>query len=242
MIDWRGYEVLTFEQAIAELRIEPAKADEYSIVAAVDRNPKYPRTRDEWVRIMGPIPIADFYSECNSTDRDRQSLIFRAMNSYDFVSSVKSAQEAKKAIPRPNELLKVLRNELQRRVDNPFRCYFGSPVKIRAAHLIYGIPEVAGALIGSVGGKRASTQQMLYIVNKVMEQRGKKGRPPLSQEHEVYDVLREDFEWLTGKRPRWSNATGLEGDFIDFARAVYRTVGIAEPSERMLRPRRRSVR
>ena len=238
MIDWRDYEVLTFEQAIKEMRIEPVRANEYANLAEIDRDPKCPNTRDDWVRVLGPMAIADLYNEHNSTERAPRNVIFRAMNAYDFVATVRTALEAKRVISRPNEFLKAIRSELHRRLNDPLRHFLGSPERIQVTHLIYGIPEVAGVLLASSNGRHAPPDEMLQAVNAVIKQRGKKGRPRLSYEHEAYDVLRENFEWLTGTPPRWSNAMGLEGDFIDFARPVYRSVGIAEPSERMLRPRR----
>ena len=244
-LDWRDFEVLTFAQAVAELSIPTAIANEFAIaIAGVYgdlRSDQQPRTRREWALCLGAVPVAIAYSKFNACSRDPESLHFRAMQVFDFVFAVREARDTRKAIKRPAEFLSSLCRELHRRMNNPRQRILGVPFRVIYEHS--KVPEIGAALLKRTRGGPPTAQQWLDAINDAQDSRSRKGRRSSMQEREVYRLLRDDFEWLTGRKPAWTNATGTpDGEFVRFVRAVYGAVGIHGLSERMLRPERRSRR
>ena len=245
MLDWRQNEIQTLADAIAEMGINELDALQFSSVTnsqffeAESGAAGTLRTRNDWRKSLAPIAIMPTYQKWNEMQRDAKSLAFRAIVAHDYVSMILETAEAKKAIPNPKSILVQARDEIIAQLGDPIRRLCRTPFRGRFSQLILAAPELSNALMNKTRGCNANAYELLDAVEAAIKQRGLDGRPPDRSRSDAYQILREHYSWLTGRRPRWTNAFGVpEGDYVDFARSVYTAAGISQITHLMLRPAR----
>lgn len=244
MMDYQDSEALTFGTAIGEMRIAEADARHFQELIGATfctglAEAANLRPRKDWRQLLGPVHLLPCYSQWNALKRDAQSIAFRAVEAYDYVSMMRDTIQAKKAIPEPKIVLKKARDEILQQLEDPIRALCRSPFRVPFEQLILACPEFSDALLSVSRGRTPTKHEMLIAVNSAIDQRGKNGRPRNIARSDAYQLLREHYTWLTGRAPSWTNALGVpEGDTVDFARSVYSAAGIDEITDLMLRPER----
>ena len=249
----RADELLTLNDAAAELG-ESAEALELFVTESFLFRRGFltlgTQPRFVWQMVGSIRPIFDIYSNHNSTGRCCRDLARRSEAAQGPLLSLASEGRARVCHPRPSEALKSIRPRLRRLQDN--RCELeASKVWERLSQIAMSVPEIMVTWLDvrpdyllnletRTGDYTSATMlaelddwvRVVDLVISCRARRGPRERPLLSV---VPAILRKDYLWLTGKRtPDWTNE-GLTGNFIEFERSAYRTVGIDAPSQTMLR-------
>jgi hypothetical protein len=249
MIDWRDSIAQAFSAAIMELQISAVDAMDFASLTnaqlfdANSHDEGTLRTRKEWRQLLAPVPLIPRYRQWNVLQHDARSIAFHAIEAHDCISLMIETANAKRAIPKPKSILIAVRDEIVAQLDDPIRRLCRPAFGGKFSQLILSAPEFADALMNITSGRQPNADDMLAALESAIRQRGIDGRSADKTRSDAYQLLREHFTWLTGRTPSWTNALGVpEGDFVDFARDVYRAAGIKDITHLMLRPARASRR
>ena len=247
----RVSEPLTLEQAASECGIPVGwlrryvRARPYLLRYEIEA-----QWRGNWHDEMLVASVFRVYAECNNLNRYDIELGERSAALFYVLANLADAKWNVGVVERPKERLLGMKKRLVR-----LRATDGEypPWKKKDAILDRlprgSIPEFVEAceqvrpdLLPDTEAQRMprgpSVTETICTIDVVLDRMKRRGPKPNRYRQEAARAMRDDYEWLTGRRPSISNSLGkAKGDFVDFQKAIYPLAGMPEPSDYMLRDR-----
>lgn len=177
-------------------------------VLAENANGPYKRPKGLWTSDLEQRELFHLYTHTNKVRSNSTELRLRSDHAYRVVCYAATEREWMASCPRPAQSLERLRAKLlkERSWDVITNLILDIPRRLQEILVLELYPELGhpwNAQWKTLNPIRVTREELISAIDRALQKpKVSNGRGRFEKRRELYEVLRDDFCWLTGESPK----------------------------------------